>query len=235
VSELSEEARALIAREAPLDEPTPSELERGRLQVFAALGLPVPVAPPPPPSQVPAPPATALKPMASAVGLPVKLVAISFAVGSVVAGVAFRAPPEPAVAPSTPVVHVAPPPEPEVVPEVTVVPAPVVPSAPAPVPTPRTPSPRPPDDALATESMLVAAAEAQLRAGHASEALSLFDRYLREHPGGALRHESLAGRIAALCRLGRFDAGRTELERFATRFPRSPSLPRLRTACNVEP
>lgn len=241
MSELSEEARALIAREAPLDEPTAAELERGRAQVFAALGLPVPTTPITPPD--PTPVATA--PAATAgVSLGTKLLAVSLAVGSVVAGVVvYRGaptspeprggPPRPAVV-ETPSVAV-PSSQPEVVaPE----PAPVLPlPTPAPAPTPRVAAPRPaePNDALATESMLVAAAEAQLRAGHASEALSLFDRYLREHPSGALRHESLAGRIAALCRLGRTDQARAELDRFATRFPRSPSLPRLRAACHVEP
>ena len=98
------------------------------------------------------------------------------------------------------------------------------------------PDPAPPaSDSLSEESMLVAAAEAQLRAGHASEALSLYDRALARHASGALRVEALAGRIASLCRLGRTDEGRRELERFLASYPRSPSAQRLRTSCGVEP
>jgi len=92
-----------------------------------------------------------------------------------------------------------------------------------------------PADTLSEESMLVAAAEAQLRAGHAAEALSLFDRALARHATGSLRVESLAGRIISLCRLGRTPEGRQELERFLASYPRSPSAPRLRAACGVEP
>lgn len=83
--------------------------------------------------------------------------------------------------------------------------------------------------------MLVAAGEAQLRAGHAAEALTLFDRALARHPRGALRVEALAGRALALCRAGRMDAGQLEAERFLTSYPRSPSAPRIRAACQVEP
>lgn len=242
MSELSDEARALLAREAPFDEPTPAELERGRHQVFAALGIPLPpvVGVPTPDPVLNPTPAVASTGLGGGIGL--KLFVASLAVGSVVAGVVYSKVPEPVpragpatVQPAAPSVA-APSIQPEAVTEPTPLPPPVV--APVPV-TPRperiaAPRPETPSDALARESMLVAAAEAQLRAGHPSEALSLFDRYLREHPSGALRHESLAGRIASLCRLGRTEAGRAELARFAERFPRSPSLPRLRSACNVE-
>ncbi|MCB9629525.1 MAG: hypothetical protein H6725_19325 [Sandaracinaceae bacterium] len=90
-------------------------------------------------------------------------------------------------------------------------------------------------DPMSEESMLVAAGEAQLRAGHAAEALTLFDRALARHPRGALRVEALAGRALALCRAGRMDAGQLEAERFLTSYPRSPSAPRIRAACQVEP
>lgn len=238
MSELSDEARALLAREAPLDEPTAAELERGRAQIFASLGIPLP----PAPSDVPAEPShaeTAGVPNASGFGLGMKLAAVSLAVGLVAAGVvmfdrrATPVPPDPSVAATPPstMPATASTPQADVLPEA---PREADTIAPPPNNTPVRPVPAA-RDALATESMLVAAAEAQLRAGHASEALSLFDRYLTEHPRGALRHESLAGRIASLCRLGRLDAGRAELARFSERFPRSPSLPRLGTACGVEP
>lgn len=244
MSELSDEARALLAREAPLDEPTAAELERGRAQVFASLGLPLPAAP----SSVPAEPSTPEVASAAGAGgsaLGVKLAAVSLAVGLAIAGVVViaRRPttehPHVNVAPSptttAPLPAPVPPPLADVLPETQREADALTPPADSAAARPVPPGRETQRDALATESMLVAAAEAQLRAGHASEALSLFDRYLAEHPRGALRHESMAGRIASLCRLGRLDAGRAELARFSERFPRSPSLPRLGTACGVEP
>lgn len=88
-------------------------------------------------------------------------------------------------------------------------------------------------DPLSEESMLVAAGEAQLRAGQAANALTLFDRALARHPRGTLRVEALAGRALALCRSGRTDAGQREAERFLASYPRSPSAPRIREACGV--
>lgn len=245
MSELSDEARALLAREAPLDEPTAVELERGRARIFASLGLPLPDATVVtlPETATPDAPTVARNGVGGS-GLGMKLAAVTLAAGLAVVGVVTmrgpqtstpaRPPAQPETnTPSAPRVARATP-EPDVLPEApreaeTTMPADTTASRPA------TSSRETERDALATESMLVAAAEAQLRAGHASEALSLFDRYLSEHPRGALRHESLAGRIASLCRLGRLDAGRAELARFAERFPRSPSLPRLESACGVEP
>lgn len=105
------------------------------------------------------------------------------------------------------------------------------------------PTPPEPDDAadalapdpLSEESMLVAAGEAQLRAGHAANALTLFERALARHPRGTLRVEALAGRALALCRAGRTEAGQREAARFLASYPRSPSAPRIREACGVAP
>ncbi len=90
-------------------------------------------------------------------------------------------------------------------------------------------------DPLSEESMLVAAGEAQLRAGHAANALTLFERALARHPRGTLRVEALAGRALALCRAGRTEAGQREAARFLAAYPRSPSAPRIREACGVAP
>jgi len=90
-------------------------------------------------------------------------------------------------------------------------------------------------DPLSEESMLVAAGEAQLRAGHATNALTLFERALARHPRGTLRVEALAGRALALCRAGRADAGQREAARFLAAYPRSPSAPRIREACGLVP
>lgn len=260
MSELSEEARALLAREAPLDEPTPSELEHGRAQIFATLGLPLPQVSAPPvdgeavhtatnaggtPNAVSTEVSTATSPSGAGLGLSTKLAIATLLVGTAVGVVAYRAmraetpvpPPADVAAPPvapTPPQPIEPPPVVAPDPNDTATPPSVEPTVQPTLPRPRVPEAPEPNDALASESMLIAAAEAQLRAGHAAEALSLYDRYLREHPSGALRHESVTGRIAALCRLGRIDAGRAELERFAAQSPRSPSLPRLRAACGVD-
>jgi len=90
-------------------------------------------------------------------------------------------------------------------------------------------------DPLSEESMLVAAGEAQLRAGHAANALTLFERALARHPRGTLRVEALAGRALSLCRAGRTEAGQREAARFLAAYPRSPSAPRIREACGVAP
>jgi hypothetical protein len=126
---------------------------------------------------------------------------------------------------------------------VTATPAVVLNPASVPAPPPPPAPPLEPADAadelapdpLSEESMLVAAGEAQLRAGHAANALTLFERALARHPRGTLRVEALAGRALALCRAGRTEAGQREAARFLSAYPRSPSAPRIREACGVAP
>jgi hypothetical protein len=116
-----------------------------------------------------------------------------------------------------------------------VVPTPEPVTAAPPPPPPPTPVDELAPDPLSEESMLVAAGEAQLRAGHASSALTLFERALARHPSGTLRVEALAGRALSLCRAGRTEAGQREAARFLAAYPRSPSAPRIREACGVAP
>lgn len=256
IDELDPRSRALLDEEAGLDEPTAAELEATRASVFANLGLPLPpltpTAPPREP-QAPPPPASSGVAMSGTAKAIVGLfAAATIATVAVVTWPSARpAPPSrvatPAAVPAPTRVTTPEAPTPVAAPQVAVTPPPI--DAPRPTVTrppvnateiepeapPRIDTPEPtPEDLLAEQSMLVAAAEAQLRAGHASEALSLFDRSLARHPTGTLRLESLSGRIAALCRLGRTDEGRAELTRFLASYPRSPSAPRLRSACGVE-
>lgn len=259
MTELGPESRRLIDEERLLDEPTPDELESRRRAVFASLGLPLPTVP-----EATVPPELPIANEAASAagtgaGAGTKLaIALGIATISTIGYLALR-PPDHADSPTTPVasspsvdsVIVAPPAVPES-PSLPPSEPPVV--APQPVrrevraiePERVDPSvvaienhETPPEplgsDSLSEESMLVAAAEAQLRAGHGSEALSLFDRALARHPTGSLRAEAISGRVASLCRLGRTEEGRRELERFLASYPRSPSAPRLRTACGVEP
>jgi hypothetical protein len=239
MSDLSDESRELLSA-APLDEARPEELEVARLRVYSALGI---AAPPPVPVPVggsgPAPAAPLAAGTSAAIKGMVGAALVLAAVGGVVA-LRHSPPPKAAVTASAPLV--APPAPRELAP-----PAPVVlPSAPPEVRTepeaPRSrgrieaPVPSASAAAKAQEgALLVAAAEAQLRAGQPAAALSLYERYLREHPSGLLRQESEAGRILSLCAMGQRGSGQAELARFEARYASSPSLPRLRRACGSEP
>lgn len=239
MSELSEAARRLIAEEGPLDEPGADELEAKRVRLYGTLGID--------PALVTAGPLPS-KPLVVAPAAKVALAIVAATGLSFASVVGLRASTEEArPATPTPTVSVAPRAA-VAAPPAAVTPRAAVPSAA--VPTSQRPAaevrPVPPaadasaarsraePDTLDEESLLIAAAEAQLRAGHASAALALYERHLATFPRGTLRAESNAGRIASLCKLGREAEGRAELERFASRHPRSPSLPRLRRACGVE-
>lgn len=75
-------------------------------------------------------------------------------------------------------------------------------------PTAAVKQPSPPKDALAEEVALVRAAKLELNAKQYQRALTRLDEYDRKFPAGALRSESQATRILALCGLERPDAAR---------------------------
>lgn len=319
MSDLSPESRALLGLEGPLDEPRADELDQRRLAIFAALGVPPPVALPvsadapgpdvasspgqgPGPSSPsspssPSPSPSSPSPLTPASTTPgtlaspsvwtagVKLSLGLAAVGVLAVGAWLLTPrasdtpqadtqeshvgsePQASSVDPSPVVEAVPPvtssddeapaleapgqpPAPshpreatERATEPTALPMHV--DDPSPVPSPDEATnevhdangvaDEPAPDPLSEESMLVAAGEAQLRAGQAANALTLFDRALARHPRGTLRVEALAGRALALCRSGRMDAGVREAERFLAAYPRSPSAPRIREACGVTP
>lgn len=163
--------------------------------------------------------------------LPVELVRASFAarlrwpfaatalVGAVLlvsaAVLAFRS--EPAATNSVP-----PRPVPSVarVPNIPTVAAtqPDLPSPPAPPPVvavePLRASP-PKEDALAREVALLSRATGDLRAGRASDALKALDEHRRTFPDGILKEERRAGRVQALCALGRQAEASIELAQLA--------------------
>ena len=85
---------------------------------------------------------------------------------------------------------------------------------------------------LEAEMKLIRGADAALRAGRSSEALSLLAQHQAEHPRASLAHEREGLRAIAQCQVGA--GGSTEAaERFINRSPRSPLAARLRSACKI--
>jgi hypothetical protein len=85
---------------------------------------------------------------------------------------------------------------------------------------------------LEAEMKLIRGADAALRAGRASEALSLLAKHQAEHPRASLAHEREGLRAIAQCQVGA--GGATAVaERFIARSPRSPLAPRLKSACKL--
>lgn len=241
MSELSDESKALIESEGPLDEATPGEIAAMHARVVALLaGAPAP-APSPGPDPTPL-----LGKAAAATSLKIVGSAIAAAVGSSALLFALSQPAEPPAVASAPPPVVAAPEPPVAAPAVTpsadvaLDPPPAPSAAPAAAAQPRSnksavPAPSVAPPSASEEALLVATAEAQLRSGHAAAALALYEQHLREYPKGALRHESQSGRIVALCGVGRSAEARVEIERFAARHPSSPGLLRMQRACGMEP
>lgn len=95
---------------------------------------------------------------------------------------------------------------------------------------PAKPEPTPAD--LEAEMKLIRGADAALRAGRASEALSLLAQHQTDHPRASLAHEREGLRAIAQCQVGAADSTATA-ERFIARSPRSPLAARLRSACKL--
>jgi outer membrane protein assembly factor BamD (BamD/ComL family) len=76
-------------------------------------------------------------------------------------------------------------------------------------------------------------AQRALDSGSPTQALTLLNQYATEFPRGALRHESQAARIIALCAAGQRSAGLRAAEQFLQAEPSSPFARRVRTACGA--
>jgi hypothetical protein len=85
---------------------------------------------------------------------------------------------------------------------------------------------------LEAEMKLIRGADAALRAGRSSEALSLLAQHQAEHPHASLAHEREGLRAIANCQIGAAGAS-ASAERFLERSPHSPLAPRLRSACRI--
>jgi hypothetical protein len=81
------------------------------------------------------------------------------------------------------------------------------------------------------ELQLLRSARRALDAGSPAQALVLLDRYAAEFPRGALRAESQATRILALCAAGRVAHAQQARSQFLEQHPGSPLAEGVRTSC----
>ncbi|MEM1033611.1 MAG: hypothetical protein AAGN82_24965 [Myxococcota bacterium] len=88
-----------------------------------------------------------------------------------------------------------------------------------------------PADDLRAELALMRRAQAALRGGDPSGALSLVEAHRRRFVRGTLAPERIAVRIRALCALGRIDAARASFDQLSGGAPRSPHLASLAASC----
>jgi hypothetical protein len=103
----------------------------------------------------------------------------------------------------------------------------VLPSPPGKSPTPRGDT----TDQLGAEAQGLREIQRALRDGNGQTALELVAGDSTRFSRGVLQQERAAAKIQALCLLGRADAARAEAESFEQRWPRSPLLARVRSAC----
>lgn len=236
VSDLSPEARALLAAAADGDDPSPADRDRVARAIAVPLGITALV------------PATAQAAGGVATGLGVAKV---LAAGVVVLGLgggawvkarhhrsAARRAPVAAVDAHTPTaapwVTPLPPTPPRVSPG-----EPRRDPTPTPPPPPRAARPLPRSTqteastggTLRDESELLAAAHRALLVGDAPVALARIADYDARFPHGALREERDLEHVLALCAAGRGAASRAAARRFVRSFPDSPSVGRAAGAC----
>ena len=121
-------------------------------------------------------------------------------------------------------------------PSAPLVPGPDMPAPPsstlAPVTSPKAP-PRPSASSarplsLEEETQALEAVQAELRAGRASTALGLLDRYERAARGGSMATEAHWLRIEALARSGNAAAAARRAQEFVSAYPNSPLVDRAR-------
>lgn len=96
---------------------------------------------------------------------------------------------------------------------------------------PRRASPVTDTNSLLKETAALAAAQTKLRDGEPTAALTLLKAYDVQHPAGILREESEATRVQAWLDLGDRDRACKLSRGFVQRWPRSPHLVRVRSAC----
>ncbi len=89
-------------------------------------------------------------------------------------------------------------------------------------------------DQLEAEASLLSQARGAMRSGDPEKALSLLDSGQTQFRAGALREESAAARVFALCQLGRAADARLAATSFVRSFPASPLRARVRDACQAE-
>ena len=86
---------------------------------------------------------------------------------------------------------------------------------------------------VADEARLLREANAALHAGNGAGALALLDEHQRKYPNGALSEERAAERVFALCTLGRVDQARREAVSFLKWHPKSLFAKSIRESCGM--
>jgi hypothetical protein len=89
-------------------------------------------------------------------------------------------------------------------------------------------------DTLSAEVALLAEATLDLNRDQPAAALAAFDEHQRRFPTGALAEERMAGRVEALCAVGRTEDAKLEVSRLVAGYPRSPHLKHVLLACGWE-
>lgn len=215
MSDLSPDARALLASLAVSHDPPPDAADRVRLRVA---------------EQVAAPPAAGPRPWwRAALGLGV--------VAALVVAWSVSRSPAPAVAPPTPRVVVAPAPPPAPAPPVVpVIEAPPVAPTPAVVEAPRPAPTRPVErDDLAAELRLLQQAQTALSAHDTGAASVALRSHARAFPHGHLAEERDALAVQVLCARGQVEEARQAGAAFLARHPNSPQAARVRRTCVASP
>jgi hypothetical protein len=84
---------------------------------------------------------------------------------------------------------------------------------------------------LMVERELLQQASDALNQGDPNGALAALNRHAQLFPDGVLAEEREAERIVVLCTLGRPSEAKTAADHFVARYPRSPSIVRIRSSC----
>lgn len=235
MSDLSPEARALLAAASHADDPTPADQDRVARALAAPLGL---AALAPAAAQ-----AAAVSAASTATVTALKVAAVVAALVAVGLGAHGRATPgapprtQPAsvsAAPPHPVAAAQPPVAPaRVAPAIAPVVAPVIAPAAAEARggshAPRASSVT--VDTLQAEIALLGEAHRALNSGDAAGALAHLTAYRERFPHGVLREERDVEHVLVLCRLGRDGEARDAARAFLRSHPRSPLAPRVERAC----
>jgi len=248
VSDLSDDARTLIAATRHGDDPRPTDEDRVHRALMLRIGV----------GAVAGAAAVSLGSDAIAAGLAkagwsslvgstaIKLMAVLAVGGSVTAGgyMAMRqlSPRAESAAPSesadlsVPVVVAPQPPAGESTPSVAADDLPVVEgdSTAAPESAPTAAVSHKPSN-LRAEVAAVGSANRSLRDGNAEEALRILDGNAGLLQDGTLREEAAVSRVLALCQLGRSAEATAEAKRFIRAYPRSPLMARVRASCAFQP
>ncbi len=107
----------------------------------------------------------------------------------------------------------------------------VVVEAVAPVVEPSPPTPPPQRRSIAAELELLQRSQLALDNHRTAEALRLLDAYAAEHADGVLRQEAAAQRVLALCARGRIPEARALGDAVLRDAPGSPAATRVRGSC----